>query len=111
MNNNEVNYENEKKSIPRVLDYVEVKDEKPRKDNHGSGVGVVLLVSILLSFVCGMIGAYLISKTVSVEQVVKNITTSELVENSISSSVDKVYGSTVVVLAYKDGLFFISIAT
>jgi len=103
MNNNEVNYENEKKSIPRVLDYVEVKDEKPRKDNHGSGVGVVLLVSILLSFVCGMIGAYLISKTVSVEQVVKNITTSELVENSISSSVDKVYGSTVVVLAYKDG--------
>ena len=50
-----------------------------------------------------MIGAYLICQTVSVEQVVKNITTSELVENSISSSVDKVYGSTVVVIASSNG--------
>lgn len=72
---------------------------KKQKNN----TGIVLIVSILLSFVCGMLGAYLISQTVSVEQVVKNITTSELVENSISSSVDKVYQSTVVITAYKDG--------
>ena len=76
-----------------------------KKDNKKSGnnTGLVLIVSILLSFVCGMIGAYLICQTVSVEQVVKNITTSELVENSISSSVDKVYGSTVVVIASSKG--------
>lgn len=70
---------------------------------NGNNTSVVLIVSILLSFVCGMLGAYLITKTVSVPQVIKNITTSELVENSISSSVDKVYGSTVVVIASSKG--------
>ena len=74
-----------------------------KKTGNNNGVGVVLIVSILLSFVCGMLGAYLISQTVSVETVVKNITTSELVENSISGSVDKVYNSTVVVVAYAKG--------
>ena len=65
----------------------------------------LLVVSMLLSFVCGAIAAYLIvsNSNVAVESVVKNITTSELVENSISSSVDKVYSSTVIVVAYKDG--------
>ena len=77
------------------------KDNKPK-----SNAGVILIISILLSFVCGMIGAYLICQTVSVEQVVKNITTSELVENSISSSVDKVYGSTVAITAYQNGKAF-----
>ena len=97
MDNNEFE-EEKKREIPRVLDSVEVKKEKPKKkQNNNNGIGIVLLVSILLSFVCGMIGAYLISQTVSVEQVVKNITTSELVENSISSSVDKVYDSTVAI--------------
>ena len=82
--------------------------EKPkRKSNNNkknnNHTGIVLIISILLSFVCGMLGAYLISQTVSVERVVKNITTSELVENSISSSVDKVYGSTVVITASLNG--------
>ena len=77
--------------------------KKDNKNKSGNNTGLVLIVSILLSFVCGMIGAYLICQTVSVEQVVKNITTSELVENSISSSVDKVYGSTVVVIASSKG--------
>ena len=85
--------------------------EKPKKKVSKNGknnnhTGVVLIVSILLSFVCGMLGAYLISQTVSVEKVVKNITTSELVENSISSSVDKVYGSTVVITASANGKAF-----
>ena len=75
-------------------------NEKKREKNN---TGLILIVSILLSFVCGMMGAYLISQTVSVESVVKNITTSELVENSISSSVDKVYGSTVVIIASANG--------
>ena len=71
-----------------------------KERNH---TGLILTISILLSFVCGMLGAYLISQTVSVEQVVKNITTSELVENSISSSVDKVYNSTLAITASKGG--------
>ena len=73
-----------------------------KNGNNGSNVGVILIVSILLSFVCGAVGAYLITSNVSVKQVVKNITTSELVETSISTSVDKVYGSTVIIIAYKD---------
>ena len=81
----------------------EVKKPVKKTNKNKSHVGIVLLMSILLSFVCGMLGAYFISQTVSVEQVVKNITTSELVENSISSSVDKVYNSTAVVLAYSNG--------
>ncbi len=95
--------EEKKREIPRVLDNVEEEKSKSKKKNSGNGIGLVLFVSILLSFICGMLGAYLMSKTVSVEQVVKNITTSELVENSISSSVDKVYGSTVVITAYSGG--------
>lgn len=83
-----------------IKEEVKVKENSKKNKNN---TGVVLIVSILLSFVCGMIGAYLISQTVSVEQVVKNITTSELVENSISSSVDKVYNSTVVITAYAKG--------
>jgi len=74
-----------------------------KKTTTNNSVGIILVVSILLSFVCGMIGAYLISQTVSVESVVKNITTSELVENSISSSVDKVYKSTVMVITSANG--------
>ena len=81
----------------------EVSKKKSKQNNNKSNVGVILIVSILLSFVCGMMGAYLISQTISVEKVVKNITTSELVENSISSSVDKVYGSTVVIVASANG--------
>ena len=74
---------------------------KGKKGNNG--IALILIISILLSFVCGMMGSYLISKTVSVPQVIKNITTSELVENSISMSVDKVYDSTVVIKTYVDG--------
>ena len=90
MNNDEIIIETKKKST----------NKKKKKNNN---TGIILVVSILLSFVCGMLGAYLICQTVSVESVVKNITTSELVENSISSSVDKVYDSTVMVLTSLDG--------
>ena len=78
-------------------------NNKKKDDNSCNNTAVLLVVSILLSFVCGAIGAYLIVSNYTLEQVVKTITTSELVENSISSSVDKVYSSTVIVVAYKDG--------
>lgn len=80
---------------------------RKKKESHSKGksnnTAVVLLVSIFLSVVCGALGAYLIVSNYTVESVVKNITTSELIETSISSSVDKVYGSTVVIVASKDG--------
>lgn len=85
------------------MNYANNKFNGKNTNGGNKGTGFVLIISIVLSFVCGMLGAYLISKTVSVEQVVKNITTSELVENSISSSVDKVYDATVVVIASSNG--------
>ena len=99
MDNNEI------KEIEEIKEKKEdiKKVKKVDNNNKKSNTGVVLIVSILLSFICGMMGAYLISQTVSVESVVKNITTSELVENSISSSVDKVYESTVVIIASAKG--------
>ena len=96
MDNNEFNRDYNQ----NVNENYRYKDVSKKNKNH---TGLILVISILLSFVCGMLGAYLISQTVSVEQVVKNITTSELVENSISSSVEKVYDSTVVISAYSKG--------
>lgn len=103
---NEINNDNlikENKEEVLVNKNNNSKKHNLRKNKNNNNTAVVLIVSILLSFVCGMLGAYLISQTVSVETVVKNITTSELVENSISVSVDKVYKSTVVVIASADG--------
>lgn len=80
------------------------KNRNVSNNNGGGNAGVVLIVSMLLSFVCGAIAAYLIvsNSNVAVQSVVKNITTSELVETSISTSVDKVYGSTVIISAFKN---------
>ena len=73
-------------------------------NKKNSSTAVILIVSFILSFICGAAGAYLISKnTTTTESIVKNITTSELVETSISTSVDKVYYRTFVVLAYSKG--------
>lgn len=85
----------------KVIDSEKINKRRDKKNNGNNGL--IIVFSILISFICGMAGAYLISQTVSVQSVVKNITTSELVENSISSSVDKVYGSTVVVVASAKG--------
>ncbi len=93
----------DKKVVNNKMEKGGVRVNKKEKKSS-NGVGLILIISILLSFVCGMLGAYFISKTVSVEQVVKNITTSELVENSISSSVDKVWYSTVVVVVNSKGV-------
>ena len=85
----------------KVIDSEKINKRRDKKNNGNNGL--IIVFSILISFICGMAGAYLISQTVSVQSVVKNITTSELVENSISSSVDKVYVSTVVVVASAQG--------
>ena len=78
--------------------------KKTKNVNNGNGnATVVLIVSILLSFICGSLAAYLIvsNSKVAAQSVVKNITTSELVETSISMSVDKVYPATVLVVTNK----------
>lgn len=93
---------NEEVVVETKVNSRNVRSNTKKKNNNGNA-GVILIVSIILSFVCGAVGAYLITSNVSVKQVVKNITTSELVETSISSSVDKVYGSTVIIFASKDG--------
>ena len=87
-----------------IVNRTKRKSNNKKNDNN---VGVILVVSIMLSFVCGALGAFLVMNngslsTQSVQSVVKNITTSELVETSISLSVDKVYGSTVIIVAYKN---------
>jgi len=96
----EINIENvvEKEEDKKIIRPKTIK--KKKNDNN---MTFVLLITILLSFVCGAIGAYLIVSNYTLEQVVKTITTSELVENSISTSVDKVYSSTVLVVSYKNG--------
>lgn len=76
-------------------------DNNEEFNNKKSNTTVILVVSILLSFVCGVIGAYVVTRTIPTkESIVKNITTSELVETSIATSVDKVYDRTVVIESY-----------
>ena len=101
-NNIEINVDNNKVKENEVVVSKSRKSSNNNKKKNNN-TAVVLIVSIFLSFVCGGIGAYLIVSNYTVESVVKNITTSELVETSISTSVDKVYGSTVIIVAYKDG--------
>lgn len=77
--------------------------KKAKNVNSGNNTTVVLIVSIFLSFICGSLAAYLIvsNSNVAAQSVVKNITTSELVETSISMSVDKVYPATVFIVTNK----------
>ena len=70
---------------------------------NNNNTSMILIISIILSFVCGTLGAYLAVTSTKVEKVVKNITTSELVENSIASSVEKIYDATVLVVASSGG--------
>lgn len=71
-----------------------------------NNISVILVLSVLLSFICGVLGAYLVlsNKTTLANNVVKNITQSELIETSISSSVDKVYDAVVTIVGYKNGV-------
>lgn len=104
----ENNINNDLKDDEEVIVIDKRKKTGTRKNNmkkENNNTGLILVVSMILSFVCGGVAAYFIvsNSNVAVQSVVKNITTSELVETSISSSVDKVYGSTVIIVASKDG--------
>ena len=74
-------------------------NKKSKKNNN---TGILLITTILLSLVCSMLGAYVVVTNTPVESVIKNITESSLVETSISSSVDKVYNKTVIIMSYNN---------
>lgn len=72
-----------------------------------NNIGVVLVVSILVSFICGSLGAYFIVLTNKDSNVITtNNSSIKLTESdSISESVDKVYDSVVVVEGFsKDNM-------
>lgn len=65
-----------------------------------NNIYIVLIISIVISFICGSLGAYLITTNTEVNNVIvgNNSSTITLAEsNSISQSVEKVYDSVVVV--------------
>lgn len=68
-----------------------------------NNIGAILIVAVLLSFICGTLGAYLIVLNAETGgNIIKNITKSDYIENSIADSVDKIYDAVVVVEGYKD---------
>ena len=66
---------------------------------------VVLVVAVLLSFVSGTIGSYLVITNVpSVsKQIIENVSKLDYTENSIADSVEKAYDAVVVVVSYNNG--------
>jgi len=69
-----------------------------------NNIGTILIVSILLSFICGSLGAYIIVINTEVGyNIIQNITKSEYKETSISNGVENVYDAVVVVQTYKEG--------
>ena len=66
---------------------------------------VVLVVAVLLSFISGTIGSYLVITNVpSVsKQIIENVSKLDYTENSIADSVEKVYDAVVVVVSYNKG--------
>lgn len=79
---------------------------KHEKKNYKNNMSVILVVSVIVSFICGVLGSYLVvsNKNVLTNNVVKNVTQSELVETSIASSVDKVYNAVVTIVGYNNGV-------
>lgn len=65
---------------------------------------IKLIATIVLAFSTGALGTYLIfnSNTKTSSNIVKNVSEVEVVENSISTSVEKVYDAIVVVMTYKN---------
>ena len=75
------------------------------KNNKSNNNVVILVIAILLSFVSGTVGSYLVITNVPSisKNIVENVSKLDYVENSIADSVEKVYDSVVVVVAYNNG--------
>jgi len=69
-------------------------------------VGGILVLVILISFVCGAVGGFLILQSLPVEESVISLTHSGVIlteEDTISKGVDAVYDAVVVVEGFQDG--------
>ena len=75
-----------------------------KRQTNNSNV-VVLVVAVLLSFISGTIGAYIVITNVPsiTKSIVENVTKLDYTENSIADSVKKAYDSVVVVVSYNNG--------
>ena len=77
----------------------------PSKIHKKGNVGVILIVSVLLSFICGALGSYIIAQSLAPANTVINtnfggsVTYSE--DNSIAAGVAKVFDAVVVVEGFK----------
>lgn len=65
---------------------------------------IVLILSILISFLCGTLGSYLVITNVPAvsKSIVENVSKVELTENSIALAVEKAYDGVVTVVSYKN---------
>lgn len=69
-----------------------------------TNIGVILIVSILLSFICGALGSYLIMENIpSKSTIIKSGSTTLTEENSIAGGVSNVYDAVVVVEGINKG--------
>lgn len=76
------------------------------KENKNKSNIIVIIVAVLLSFVSGTVGAFLVITNVpSVSKnIVENVSKLEYSETSIADSVDKVKDAVVVVMSYKNNI-------
>ena len=74
------------------------------KTNKNNNNVLILVLSIIISFICGTLGSYIvITKVPSVSKsIVENVSKVELTENSIALSVEKAYDGVVTVVSYKN---------
>lgn len=82
-----------------------MEDRAKKKKNN---IGVILIVTTLISLISGALGSFIIIQYVPrvTESVVKNITEETITETSIADAVEKVYDAVVVVKTYsKDKLY------
>lgn len=73
---------------------------KEKKNNNNVAV---IVVAVLLSFVSGTVGSYLVITNVPSisKSIVENVSKLEITENSIAPAVNKVYDAVVAVMSYK----------
>lgn len=76
------------------------------KENKNKSNIIVIIVAVLLSFVSGTVGAFLVITNVPSisKNIVENVSKLEYNETSIADSVDKVKDAVVVVMSYKNNI-------
>jgi serine protease Do len=83
-------------------------EEQVRNKKNSNNMGIILIVTTLISLICGALGAFVILQCFPnvTESVIKNITEETITETSIADAVDKVYDAVVVVKTYSQGKLY-----